>query len=84
MWDISQESLQFAQSRYQKQVMNKILTDTHLSIRFISDIEDMAAFFKSFLFPTVKASDDEEIVCPQATLRVSSVLQLKVMLNVRR
>lgn len=30
----------------------------------------MAAFFKSFLFPTVKAQDEEEIVCPQAVLRV--------------
>lgn len=30
----------------------------------------MAAFFKSLLFPSVKAQEEEEIVCPQATLRV--------------
>lgn len=34
----------------------------------------MAAFLKSFLIPTVKASDDdEELVCPQAVLRVSFI-----------
>lgn len=37
----------------------------------------MAALFRSFFsFPSVKAQDDDEIVDPQAVLRVSCIYQL--------